>query len=448
MALQMDTNFVTAGDINQYRHIPIPEEMSFKQRMDSMGTIQKERRPATARNGSSFTTTSQVEFIINMNQPAKFANWRDAYIDLKITNGATNDIYFEGRVGILSLIDNLLVETDSSTRFSYITDAAELMAIELNKNVDDRYLDMSGKRLIGTSSAVNDFMSLANGEYACKALPCGLLPSGVMKQKYWPMFGSENLRIVIDLNSAVKAVIGEVTDPVAAQSATSLTISDIKLWYDVYTLLPDQYNALNAELGGVYKLYATDWTHFTDTLEANSGGKTVNLGLAKKKCKRVIAMIRAQADTSAYSVASVTNRDQAGVTQFYMTVDDQIVGLKEIDYKTSTYNSDDGAVAYAELMKANGGLLNVHTRNMSNSYSLVQPVGTLASTEIGSFFMEIGLDNGFGSRNALCGLPCKSNAYFTVVKSGINETELLDIYVEHISQYELNMNTGVWSVYG
>jgi hypothetical protein len=365
MALQMDTNYVTAGDVNQYRfaekykEIMIPEEMSFKQRMDSMGTIQKERRSATARNGSSFTSTSQIEFIINMNQPAKFANWRDAYVELKITNNHNDTIVFEGRVGIISLIDNLLVETDSSTRFSHVTDAAELIAVELNKNVDNQYLDMSGNRLMGTASNPVAGVSLETLKYAYKAFPCGLLPSGVMKQKYWPMFGSENLRIVIDLNNAIKAVIAATEAP----ETTEITVSDIKLWYDVNTLLPDQYNALNDELGGVYKLYATDWTHFTDTLEQNSEGKTVNLGLAKKKCKRVIAMIRALADVSAYDQASVTNRDQAKVTQYYMTVDDQIVGLKEIDFKLSetttvVANTDvtqNGPGAYAELMKANGG---------------------------------------------------------------------------------------------
>jgi hypothetical protein len=53
---------------------------------------------------------------------------------------------------------------------------------------------------------------------------------------------------------------------------------------------------------------------------------------------------------------------------------------------------------------------------MANDYTLIQPGGT-TNTTVGSYFMEIGLDNGFGSRNALCGLPCKSNAYFTVVKT-------------------------------
>jgi hypothetical protein len=79
---------------------------------------------------------------------------------------------------------------------------------------------------------------------------------------------------------------------------------------------------------------------------------------------------------------------------------------------------------------------------------LVQPTGTSATT-VGSFFMEIGLDNGFGSKNALSGLPCHSNAYFAIEKTGIAETETIDIYVEHISEYILDMNQGgVWSVLG
>jgi hypothetical protein len=52
----------------------------------------------------------------------------------------------------MALIDNLLVETVGSTRFSYVTDAAELIAVELSKNVDDRYLQMSGRKLMGTYS--------------------------------------------------------------------------------------------------------------------------------------------------------------------------------------------------------------------------------------------------------------------------------------------------------
>jgi hypothetical protein len=190
-------------------------------------------------------------------------------------------------------------------------------------------------------------LSLTNGQYAHKVMPMGLCPSGFFKQKFFPMFGKDNISIVIDMNSAIKAVIG--TD----QASTSLTISDVKYWYDVYTLTPQQYNDLNHDLGGVYRLYATDWTHYSDTLESGSVGKTINLGLAKKKCKRVIAMIRAQADLSAVGTASITNRDQANITRYYLKVDDVTVGLKEIDYKTGSGNTESGSMVYAEVMKAN-----------------------------------------------------------------------------------------------
>lgn len=435
--VQMNANYVNAEDINEYRHIPIPEEMAFQQRIDSMGTLQKELRSATMRNGSSFTTTNQMEMVLNMNQPKRFANLRDGYFDVKITNGAANTTTFEGRVGVMSLIDNLLVETDSSTRFSYVTDAAELMAVELSKNVDVNFLDGSGKILYGTDgqNAVGG-ESIAAAASSYKVLPSGIMPSGVLKQKYFPMFGEENLRIVIDLNSAVKAAITAT----AAPNADDFTVSEIKFWYDVYTLTDDQYNSLLSEQQGIFRLYGTDWTHITDSIPNGGTGVTTNLGIAKKKCRRVIAMLRDSTD-NAYNIATITNRDQSNVKQYYLTLDDAIVGQKEINFKAG------GATVAAEMLKANGGLMNVHSKHFNDegNYTLVGGAGTSNST-VGSFFMEIGLDNGFGSKNALSGLPCKSNAYFTVVKTGVAYVSTLDIYVESVSQYTLDMNTKLWSV--
>lgn len=441
MSLQANNNYANASDVNQYRHVP--EDMAFTHKMDSLGTLQRELRSATMRNGSSFTTGNQMELILNMNQAARFANLRDSYLEVKCdytTEGTNTQFTFEGRIGMFALIDNLLVETDSSTRFSYVTDVAELLSVELNKNVDNQYLDNTGSMLFGAASDPVAGETLANGVSAYKALPMGMLPSGVMKQKYWPMFGSENLRIVLDLNSALKAAIAENT---GQGTATGITLSSIKFWYDVYTLTPSQYNGLVQDLGGVFKLYGSDWTHITDSMPANSLGIVTNLGIAKKKCKRVIAIVRAAADVASDVAPSITNRDQANISQFYLTLDDTIVGLKEIRHLGN------GPIPYAEMMKANGGLLNVHTRNATPGYDLVEPTGVDVDN-FGSYFMEIGLDNGFGSKNALSGLPCHSNAYFTIVKdTGVNAVETVDIYVEHIAEYILDLNQGgIWSVLG
>lgn len=448
----MNSNYVNAADINEYRHIPIPEEMAFQQRIDSMGTLQKELRSATMRNGSNFTTGNQMELVLNMDQPKRFCNFRDSYFDIKITNNALNSTSFEGRIGLMSLIDNLLVETDSSTRFSYVTDCAELMAVELSKNVDYNFMEGTGKILYGTSGvdAVGG-ETLATTASAYKVLPTGLMPSGVLKQKYFPMFGSEHMRIVTDLNSAIKAAITAT----AAPASDAFTVSEIKFWYDVYTLTDDQYNSLLAEQQGIFRLYGTDWTHITDTLGSGDTGKTTNLGIAKKKCRRVIAMIRETADLSKFNVASITNRNYCKVSQYYLTLDDAIVGQKEINFKASAAQKaafEGGSAVAAEMLKANGGLMNVHTKNfnVADSYTLTGALGVAPAGDdnaaVGSFFMEIGLDNGFGSKNALSGLPCKSNAYFTIVKEGVAEVSSIDIYVEAVSQYTLDMNTKLWSV--
>lgn len=451
----MNDNYVSAADVNEYRHIPIPEEMAFQQRIDSMGTLQKELRSASMRNGALFTTGNQMELVVNMNQAKRFCNFRDAYFDIKTTNNTSvvgGTASFEGRIGLMSLIDNLLVETDSSTRFSYVTDCAELIAVELSKNVDYNFFHGTGKILYGTDGAdAVGGESIAKDASTYKVLPAGLMPSGVLKQKYFPMFGEEHIRIVIDLNSAIKAAISAAGAP----DADSFSVSEIKFWYDVYTLTDDQYNSLLAEQNGIFRLYGTDWTHITDTLASGDTGKTTNLGIAKKKCRRVIAMIRATSDITDYSVASITNRNYCNVTQYYLTLDDAIVGQKEINFKASTAQKaafEGGSAVAAEMLKANGGLMNVHTKNfnVADSYTLsgaagVAPAGN-ANADVGSFFMEIGLDNGFGSKNALSGLPCKSNAYFTIVKDAVAEVSQLDIYVEAVSQYTLDMNTKLWSV--
>ena len=106
----------------------------------------------------------------------------------------------------------------------------------------------------------------------------------------------------------------------------------------------------------------------------------------------------------------------------------------------------------AELMKANGGVLSLHSNTLGyedDNFGRKEGAAT-ANNTCGSFFGKIDLENGFESDEAISGLEVlNGNLQLELTKIASTADQRLDIFVEYHSEYVLDMNDGggTWQIY-
>ena len=94
-----------------------------------------------------------------------------------------------------------------------------------------------------------------------------------------------------------------------------------------------------------------------------------------------------------------------------------IVNTREV-----VVNGTAGSRSYGEILKANGGVWNMHTNSLHNKDSFMKVQPSYADDDnVGSFFMELDLENLFANENTLSGLEVYNSLQFYIKKTGIAE---------------------------
>ena len=416
----------------------IPADLDFAERMASIGYKNKKRVVQQPINGTTFTFSNNgPELPIYGNKPNSFCDNTNMilYADIVNTNATANCTFkFEGRVGTGGAIKNLYIRSAGGEQISTIKNYHLLYAAKLQQNATSNWYNGRGKRLYRHASTPFDNTNgtIGVGSTIESALPLTL--SSFFDCKYWILEG-QTTYISMDLESSLIAAIGGN----AACTATDLQLQNVRLVYDVYEMDPAAWSAVKAQYGGVFRYYGHEYLHRTDSLAVNVTEITTTLGWKKKYLTKLIAGLRPTAQTTARASPSLTNRNQCLVTEYSLSHDGSTLGEKAIEYKS-------GVLTYAEMLKANGGLWEMHGDEM-NTDGLFTGTGdagvALAGTSdatVGSFLMTLDFESLFQDQHSRSGIDVYNSLQFNIKKSSVNQLTTLDIFGEYSSEIILDLN--------
>jgi hypothetical protein len=418
----------------------IPENLDFASKMASIGYKNKKRVIQEPINGSVFTFSNNgPELPIYGNKPNSFTDNTNMmmYADIVNTNDASADstFKFEGRVGTGGCIKNLYIRSAGGEVISNIKNYNLLYAMKLQQNATNKWYDGKGRQLYRHASTPFDN---ANGTIARNSTMETALPltlSSFFDCKYWILEG-QSTYISMDLESSLICAIGGAD---ASISATDLQLHNVRLIYDVYEMEPAAWNSVKAQYGGVFNYYGKEYLHRTDSIGSGNTEITTTLGWKKKYLTKLLAGLRATAQTTAKVSPSLTNRNQCYVSEYSLSHDGSTLGEKAIEYKS-------GVLTYGEIVKSNGGIWDMHADEL-NTDGLFTGTGALgvalAGTDnatIGSYMMELDFESLFQDQHSLSGIDVYNSLQFNIKKSGVAEITTLDIFGEYSSQIVIDLN--------
>jgi hypothetical protein len=420
----------------------IPENLDFASKMASIGYKNKKRVIQEPINGTVFTFSNNgPELPIYGNKPNSFTDNTNMmmYADIVNTNATANCTYkFEGRVGTGGCIKNLYIRSAGGEVISNIKNYHLLYAMKLQQNATSKWYDGKGRQLYRHASTpftnANGTLSVSGGATPSITSALPLTMSSFFDCKYWILEG-QTTYISMDLESSLIAAIGGN----AACTATDLQLQNVRLVYDVYEMEPAAWNSVKSQYGGVFNYYGKEYLHRTDSLATNATEITTTLGWKKKYLTKLLAGLRSTAQTTAYASPSLTNRNQALVTEYSLSHDGSTLGEKAIEYKS-------GVLTYGEIVKSNGGIWDMHADEL-NTDGLFTGTGAagiaLAGTSdatVGSYMMELDFESLFQDQHSLSGIEVYNSLQFNIKKTSVNQLTTLDIFGEYSSQIVLDLN--------
>ncbi len=184
-------------------------------------------------NGSTFVSgQAEPEFVINCRRPNKWEDIPNAYFsfDMNKTDASGASL---ASIGAIALINRQTVETDLSTQFSKNDQHNMLFAIKSCEEFSQELMDGQFRVAYGTSAndASGVSLSASSGNTPRYSVPfclCGL------SHQFLYMGGQENIRIKMNIESALTALIGT-----GVLVSSSVTISNLALIIDEYELEPE-----------------------------------------------------------------------------------------------------------------------------------------------------------------------------------------------------------------
>tara|TARA_R100000951_G_scaffold115524_1_gene123880 strand:+ start:1511 stop:2797 length:1287 start_codon:yes stop_codon:yes gene_type:complete len=417
--------------------------IDYLQKVDAMG-LPKRRIKLNPSNQNTFTAGSgNIQFNLPMSQPGKFANLKDAYIVCDITNNDATDNNFIGNCGSPAFIKKLTVETDSA-KFSELDNWNVLWGMHVDEKAGIDYLKSQGDVLFGMKQTRIAGESIADGATTRKIIPLAF--TGVAGVQYYPMHSRDNLRVQIDLESAILAIVAG-TDGLTSEQ---FSISNCQMFYDVYTMEKEDYSKFLSDIGGIYRISTTDWMHHPETIATADTSLIANLGSAKRKVKNLYACVRNSLNLTDDQANSLTARNKSGITSYRLLLDGETVMSNEVNTSSSSASE-----TMAEIMKANGGLLNLEPTTLSNlaggddvvDFNFAGHADASTTNALsGSYFMKLNFENGFQGNFSVSGLDIVSGkSQFQIEKGeGTSANERIDIFVEYCSEYVMDVNEGTW----
>lgn len=422
----------------------LPFNMKYSPEMDANKYAgQKESLTANPSNGSSFNMNQPIEITVPMRQPEYVCDFKNCYVSFDITNSngtAANSIAFQSLVGSLALINQQVIKTSTGVEFSNFDGYNVLAPLLLEKQVDSNYYAGKGAILFGMSNAANaEGLTIAGNDItAHKILP--LINTGIAQQ-YFPMGSLADIVLRFKLDTVLTAFKCGTAAPTDAQ----ISLSNIVLHYDIYKLSDLTLSSIHSRLpNNNYVIDTTDWVHqqYSDTGNTKFN---VQIGFAKKKAKRLIMTLRDTANISLLDTKGLMSRTQAGITKVYAKLDGKTYQSSSGVEMAQASNMVD---AYAELLKNEGGLLDISANTNTLARFQLITAGTKPTTlaTSGSFYHEIDFSNSMDTDQSVSGVSIDHNNLQVFVEKTGATAVTVDFFIEFYNQYSMNRNEGVWSV--
>lgn len=397
-------------------------------------------------NGSTQNPGGTIRFSIGGNQPRSYGNLEECYIKFKVTNNDGAAVKFDSG-SAFSLIQGIDVLTAGST-LSSIKAYNVCMALLMDSNTSVEHLSNVGHNLYG--AAADGFRAqgaeIAAGASRTVCLPWLLNgPVASTPQRYWYLGGVDDLQLVIDLEEAKTAFIGD-----AGLVNSNIVISDAELVFSTITLDADAQAMIEQSVGGVFRVMCNDYQHASATLASGVSALTAPLGFSRSSLERVLITHRNSANINDATQCSLANRSTADITSYNLSIAGQQYPARAITVDAN------GSEAVAEALVANHSLKSVqNSMNLLNAkqgeagffgaFTLAN--GTLSTAdvsglEVGSAFYAIELEQMSGvSDRIFSGVDTRGR---TVLYEGQYDTApanmTVDFFASSTVSYTLDLN--------
>ena len=430
----------------------LPADMKYSPEMDANKYAgSKESLTANPSNGSSFTMSQPIEITVPMRQPDYVCDFKNCFVSFDITNSngtATNIAKLQAYAGTLGLVNQQVIKTSTGVEFSNFDGYNVLSTLGFEKEVDTNWYAGTGNILFGTNNSTIGGTAAAsqaiegantNGfQTIHKILP--LINTGIAQQ-YFPMGSLADIVLRFKLDTVDNAFVCAGTADAILDS--HITLSNIVLHYDIYRMSDLALSSINQRLvNNSYVIDTTDWVHqqYSDTgiIKYN-----VQIGFAKRKAKRLIMVVRATADISDEKKAGLIARNKNNIKKVYVKLDG-----KTYQSSSGVEMTDSNPVdAYAQLLKNDGGLLDMKTNNITYAkFNLDASTATALGT-CGQWYHEIDFSNSMDTDNSVSGVAIDhNNLQVFVEKSAAGTAQTVDFFIEFYNQYTMNRSQGVWEV--
>jgi len=405
------------------------------------------RSEVVASNGSTFSAGNTIVFDIGANQQNTYADFQSTYLRLNITNNDGAAVTMEN-AGFGTLVKKFEVLIGGSTVCS-IDSYNVLFSMLLDMDTSAAFKNNAGKRLFMTSENGFAGETIAAGATRQVCFPLALTPLA-MCQKYLPLWGREQIRIRLELESAAAGVIGD-----AAITNANLQFTEPTMIMYMLELGQEVQNQVVAASGGEFKIMMPSFVHHQTTLATGASSVSTTLGMSVSSLNRVLVAQRLQAVNPA--TATICNRANLGLNRASIKVGGvQYPQQRVRDAVTLNAAGDavaqvDGAEPLAEALISQRALLSWgHDSSLETGagFNAVEPAGTSNAT-IGKYLQEIDLESQrVDSGDLVAGLNvigqiCQYESTYSI---GPAAPYLLDIYGEHSLMLVLDVQSGTFQI--
>lgn len=406
------------------------------------------RSEVVASNGSTFNAGNTIVFDIGANQMNTYADFQSTYLRLNITNNDATGITMEG-AGFGAMVKKFEVLIGGSTVCS-IDSYNVLFSMLLDMDTSAAFKDNAGKRLFMTSSNGFGGEDIAAGASRQICFPLALTPLA-MCQKYIPLWGREQIRIRIELESAAAGVIANTT----GITNSDLSFTEPTLVMYMLELGQDVQNQVVAASGGDFKIMMPNFVHHQTTLAAGATSVSTTLGFSMSSLNRVLVAQRLQAVSDV--TATIGNRANLGLNRASVKVggvqypQQRVRDAVTLNGAGTAVSQVDGAEPLAEALISQRALLAWgHDSSLEDGagFNDVEPAGTSDAT-IGKYLQEIDLESQrVDSGELVAGLNVIGQIcqYESTYALGPAAAYLLDIYGEHSIMLVLSAQSGTFQI--
>lgn len=430
----------------------LPDEMDYPIYAPPVGlNVAKESLSIAPYNLSSFNGGSTMKFEIPCNQPERFADFSNLYVACDIyCSHATATASF-GHSGTFGLVNRVIVGTNSNKTFCDISAKNVLDTALLNKHSNTDWLTKTGSILFLTADG--DSVALSANQSAAEYRILIPLHNIGIDEMMFPLCGTENLRIQVELASALTSLRGS-----AAIANTDITINNVFLHYDVAQLSPTQYNAMLSHHKGIFNLHVDSWMSQDAIIQAADTTAGFTLGFSKREAKRLILTQRNTSHTTDSTKNSFSMDCGSGTDSL---TGDLTISLKNNGKEVRTQvlkkygGTLKGPEVLAESLKSQrGSIFDFNTAGAMTraQYDEIQVAADANSEATSSrFFAEIDLTNGLESEGKTKqGLNVAvGNFAVSLTRTATAENRQLNIFMEYNNLLSLDMRAGqggVWTV--